>query len=464
MANVKLSLGVLGTECLGSIKHVAQRSAGLGPLTSLQTTVRVDPELLRLEPPVDKKVNKVIISIEGKENILKKLLNSLMDLLLGRDTGGVNVVDTRSDVAGVSSVFKDPQQLRVRLRVLDGEYIGIQGSDGVEEILELGVTEMGMDLGVVLDTSGGKAESLDSPADVCLTFCAGAERETLTESGLVDLDDVDTSGLEVDDLVAEGKSELFSLNGLVNIITGERPSQTGDRASEHALHRLLGECSSVFRLLDSHGKRPRDITDDNGGTNATGSVGLDPTEVGEDVAGQTLAEVLNHIVTLRLSVDENIKVKVLLLLDDELNFLFDKFLILLSSNLALAEFLTGNTDLLGLGERSDGGGGEERKAKMGLLASDTGIERREAVVHFGCNLGLALFDSGVVGAGRCSTRVHGCSIGIKLRTDRVRTIRDSLSNDGNLFSFLRCEGEPVRNLGREFLLRGKSVGGVEERR
>lgn len=376
----------------------------------------------------------------------------------------MNVIDTRSDVTGVSSIFKNSQQLRIRLRVLDGEYIGVQSSDGVEEVLELRVTEVGVDLGIVLDTSGSETESLDSPAYICLTFCAGAERETLTESGLIDLDDMDTSGLEINNLVTEGESKLFSLNGLVDIVTGERPPQTRDRTSEHTLHGFFGKRSSVLRLLDGHRKRPRYITNDNGGADATRSIRLNPAEVGEDVTGQTLAEVLNHVVALRLSVDENVEVKRLLLLDNELDFLFDEFLILFSSNLTFAELLSGNTNLLGLGERSNGRGREERKAKVGLLASNTGIERRETVVHFGSDFGLAQFDSGVVCADRCSTRVHGCSIGMKLSTDGLGAIRDSLSNDGNLFSFLRCESEPVHHLSGEFLLGGESVRGVEERR
>lgn len=133
----------------------------------------------------------------------------------------MDVVDTRSDVAGVSLILEDPQELSIRLGVLNGENIGIQSSNGMEEVLELGVTEVGVDLGVVLDTSGGETESLDSPVKVRLTFLARAERETLTESRLIDLDDVDTSGLEVNNLVTEGKSELLSLNRLVNIITRE---------------------------------------------------------------------------------------------------------------------------------------------------------------------------------------------------------------------------------------------------
>lgn len=67
MAYVELSLGVLGTEVLGSLEHVVQSGTGLGPLTGLETTVRVDPELLRLKPPVEtKKVNKVRI-VEDKD-------------------------------------------------------------------------------------------------------------------------------------------------------------------------------------------------------------------------------------------------------------------------------------------------------------------------------------------------------------------------------------------------------------
>lgn len=351
----------------------------------------------------------------------------------------MDVVDTRSDVTGVGLVLEDPQELSIRLGVLNGENIGVKGSNGVEEVLELRVTEVRVDLGVVLDTSGGKTESLDGPVKVGLTLLSGTERETLTESGLVDLDDVDTGSLEIDDLVTESKSELLSLDGLVNVITGERPPQAGDRTSEHTLHGLLGDGSGVLGLLDGHGKRPGDVTDDNWGTDTTRSVRLDPTEGGEDVTGQTLTKVLDHVVTLRLSVDKDVEVKGLLLLDNELDLLLNETLILLGGDITLGELLTGDTDLLGLGERSNGGGGEERKVEVSLLTRNTGLKGSETVIHLRGDLGLALLDSGVVGAGRGGTRVHGGGVGIKLSADGLSTLSDGLGNDNNLNSLLGGE-------------------------
>lgn len=153
----------------------------------------------------------------------------------------MDVVDTRSDVAGILRVDKDTEELGIGLAVLNGEDIGIKSSDGVEEVLEFRVTEVRVDLSGILDTSGGEAESLDSPLEVGVTLLTGAEGKTLTESGLIDLDDIDAGLLKVDDLVTEGKSKLLSLDGLVDIVTGERPSKASDGTSEHTLHGLLGD-------------------------------------------------------------------------------------------------------------------------------------------------------------------------------------------------------------------------------
>jgi hypothetical protein len=95
--------------------------------------------------------------------ILEHLLDALLELGLRGNTRAVDVVDTRADVAGVSLVNEDLEELGVRLGVLDGEDIGIQGGDGwrqsqslwstrdnnqhtMEEVLELGVAEVRVDL------------------------------------------------------------------------------------------------------------------------------------------------------------------------------------------------------------------------------------------------------------------------------------------------------------------------------
>jgi hypothetical protein len=67
----------------------------------------------------------------------------------------VNVIDTRTDVARISLVNEDLEELSVALAVLNAENISVKGRDGVEEILEFGVAEVRVDLGGVLHTSGG---------------------------------------------------------------------------------------------------------------------------------------------------------------------------------------------------------------------------------------------------------------------------------------------------------------------
>jgi hypothetical protein len=145
---------------------VGEGALDLIPLAGLQTAVRVNPELLRAE-------------------ILEHLLDALLELGLRGNTRAVDVVDTRADVAGVSLVNEDLEELGVRLGVLDGEDIGIQGGDGVEEVLELGVAEVRVDLSRVLNTGGGQLEAVDGPLEVGVTLRALAERETLLEDSSV---------------------------------------------------------------------------------------------------------------------------------------------------------------------------------------------------------------------------------------------------------------------------------------
>ena len=113
-------LGILGTEVLGGVDHVGQSLLGLLPLSGLETAVGVDPELLGLE-------------------VLEHLLDAVTDLLLAGDTRGVDVVDTRSDVAGVLRVDEDLEELGIRLAVLDRQDVSIESGNGVEEVLELRV-------------------------------------------------------------------------------------------------------------------------------------------------------------------------------------------------------------------------------------------------------------------------------------------------------------------------------------
>lgn len=246
-------LAVLLTEELGSADHVAKRGLSLRPLAGLETTVRVNPELLWLE-------------------VLEHFLDAVLDLLLAWNTRAVDVVNTWANVAWVGLVDEHFQELGVRLAVLDREDIGIESGNGMEEVLELRVAEVRVDLRGVLNTSSGQLEAVDGPAEVLLTLGARTKRQTLTESRLIDLDDVDASLFKVDNLVTDGKSELLRLDGLVNVITRERPTETGDRTREHTLHWLLADAGGVLALLDRHGSWTGDITNENWWSDAAGAV------------------------------------------------------------------------------------------------------------------------------------------------------------------------------------------------
>lgn len=398
----------------------------------------------------------------GGSQVCQHLLDAVLDLLLCGDTRGVDVVNTGANVARVSLVNEDLQELGVRLAVLNGQDIGIESGDGVEEVLELRVTEVGVDLSAIGDTSGGQLEGVHSPLEVGNTSLTSAEGKTLTESGLVDLDHSDASGLKVNNLVAESESELLSLDGLVDIVTGERPPQASDGTSEHALHGLGGDGSGVLGLLDGHGGGARDVTDDDGGTHAAGAVRLNPGVGGENVTSQALTEVLHHVVTLGLTVDEDIEVELLLDLDDLLDLLLDELLVLLRGDLTLGELVTLDADILGLGERTNGGGGEERELEgLGLLGVTLG-ESGLAVVHLRGDSGLAGLDSGVVGAGRGGTGLNRLGVGLELLTDSGGALGDSLGNHDNLSGLLDSEGEPVADLSVKGLLASEGVGDVKE--
>jgi len=100
--------------------------------------------------------------------------------------------------------------------------IGIQSLDGREDVTKVGVTEVGVDLDVVLDTRGGQSERVNSPFEVVIPVGL-SERETLSDSGLIDLNGLDTIVGEINNFVSESQSELLGLDLLGDIGTRERP-------------------------------------------------------------------------------------------------------------------------------------------------------------------------------------------------------------------------------------------------
>lgn len=151
---------VFGAVKFGGVDHVSQGCLGLGPLAGLETAVWVDPELVWCKISMFVSIGRI------QRNgcyLLKHLLDSVLDLLLAGDTRRVDVVDTWADVAGISLIDEDLQQLGVALAILDGENISVQSGNGMEKVLELGIAEMGVDLGGIDNASGGELEGVDSP-------------------------------------------------------------------------------------------------------------------------------------------------------------------------------------------------------------------------------------------------------------------------------------------------------------
>ena len=87
---------------------------------------------------------------------------------------------------------------------------------------------------------------------------------TLTKSRLIDLDGLDASLLEVDNLVTESERKLLALELTGDIRTRERPVEDGHGAREHTLHGAAGEALRVAAPAYGHGVGAADVRDNNG--------------------------------------------------------------------------------------------------------------------------------------------------------------------------------------------------------
>jgi hypothetical protein len=144
-----MHLSVLLTGPASGGDEVLKRSLGLLPATGLQAAIGVDEQQL------------------GRDE-RQELGNTVLDLLLARDTGRVDIVDTRPDLVGVAELLEGREQLEVGLGRLDGDNVRIKTLDRGEDVVEVGVAEVRVGLGRVSDTGGGELEGVDSPGEVAV--------------------------------------------------------------------------------------------------------------------------------------------------------------------------------------------------------------------------------------------------------------------------------------------------------
>ena len=105
----------------------------------------------------------------------------------------MDIVNTRTNLVGVSVMLEGLEQLHVALGRLDRDDIGIQTLDGREDIIKVGVAEVGVGLGGIGDTSGGETEGVNSPSEV--PFPIGTTKRKLDETDdrqLIVIDKTDT--------------------------------------------------------------------------------------------------------------------------------------------------------------------------------------------------------------------------------------------------------------------------------
>ncbi|KAH3665337.1 hypothetical protein OGATHE_004153 [Ogataea polymorpha] len=419
---------VLFSEDFGSLHHVGQRSSGLFPSSGLQTTVWVNPELVGWV-------------------YLHDFTNSGHKLLLGWNSWRVDVEQSKTNVVWIVGELLDVLRI-VLLRELNGDNVGVQGFDVVR--VKVGVAEVRVDLSVVSDTRGRDSERLSSPLQVVGSLLTGSQWQSLSDGWLVDLNDGNTSGFEVVDLVSQSKRQLQRLHLLGNIVSWERPSQTGDWTGQHTLHWFFGQRLGIDTFFNGHGLWSRHVSNNDRWSDVSRTIGLHPTVGGESVTLQLLTKVLNHIVSLWLTMDENIQSDLLLESDDLLNLRVDELLVLLSSDLTLDKLVSINSNVLGLWERTDGCGWEQRQVVLGFLLGKSLWEWRLSGGQGLVDLGQSGLNGLVVGQVRFLSALDSSSI--SLQSGRNVFTRNSLGDGDNLGQFLGSEREPVLNLGIKLLL------------
>ena len=125
----------------------------------------------------------------------------------GGTRGRVDVVDAGADALVVAVVAEDLEQLEAGAGVLDRDHVGVEGGDRVDDVAELAVAHVGVDLGFRARPGRREPEAGDRPVEI-VGPVGVAQRQTLAQGRLVDLDDRDAGRVEIGDLVADREGDL----------------------------------------------------------------------------------------------------------------------------------------------------------------------------------------------------------------------------------------------------------------
>ena len=106
------------------------------------------------------------------------MVDAALELVLGRNTGRVDIKETKTNVVGVVGELLNVLGV-ILLGELNRDNISIKSLD-VSRV-KIRVAEMRVDLGTVLNTRGGETERKRSPLDVLITLFTLTEGKTLTD-------------------------------------------------------------------------------------------------------------------------------------------------------------------------------------------------------------------------------------------------------------------------------------------
>ena len=143
----------------------------------------------------------------------------------------MDVVHTRADLVGILVLLKALQQLRAGAGVLNRDHIRIHALDHPQHVVEFAVTHVGVNLGTVTHAGRCQPESVHGPLQVPGPIGA-PQRQPFTQGGLIDLDDADAGGLEVDHLVPDGQ-RLIRSRALVGQIVVRRVPFLREKRNVH---------------------------------------------------------------------------------------------------------------------------------------------------------------------------------------------------------------------------------------
>ena len=199
-----------------------------------------------------------------------------------------------------------------------------------------------------------------------------AQRQTFADGGLVNLNHLDSSALKVSHFVADSQRNLLCGFRARLVVAHKRPLQNGHRPRQHSLHRLFGQALRECNPVDGHWRGARNVAENDGRLHAARAVTLHPAVLCEHESVQLLAEILNHIVALKLAVNQHVEPCFFLPADRAGRLVLQQLVVFLRRQFALAETRAPRAHFGGLRERADGCGWEQRQVepRLLLLAAD----------------------------------------------------------------------------------------------